>query len=90
MSVHGISWEDVKEAPAIDQLANTLKHILDGRLVAIYNADFDTRLLRQSIRIAGATEAYEWFLDQDWEWERVMKVYAEFWGERNRRYGGYR
>lgn len=90
MQIHGISWSDVKDAPTMGQLAADLKHIIDGRLVAIYNAEFDTRLLHQSISAAGATNQYQWLLDQDWEWECVMEAYAEHWGERNRRYGGYR
>lgn len=90
MQIHGISWRDVKDAPTIGQLADDLRCILDGRLVAIYNASFDTRMLHQSIRVDGATNQYQWLLDQDWEWECVMEAYAEYWGERNRRYGGYR
>ena len=88
--VHGITWSGVKDAPTMGQLADELKQVMDGRLIAIYNAEFDTRMLRQSIRAAGATDEYQWLLDQAWEWECVMEAYAEYWGERNRRYGGYR
>ena len=60
MRVHGIAWFDVKDAPSIGQLAEQLKKIMDGRLVAIYNADFDTRILWQSIKADGASSSYQW------------------------------
>ena len=88
--IHGINWSDVEDAPTMSELADELKRVINGRMVAIYNAQFDTRMLHQSIRAAGAAKQYEWLFDQDWDWECVMEAYAEFRGERNRRYGGYR
>jgi len=46
--VHGISDADVEDAPTMADLEPELKEILIGSPCAIYNADFDTRLLRQS------------------------------------------
>jgi len=86
--VHGISWTDVKDAPTIGQLSENLKRIMDGRLVAIYNADFDTRMLRQSIRADRATGQYQWLQNQ--EWQCVMQAYAEYRGDWNSRYGSYK
>jgi len=88
MRVHGIAWSDVKDAPTISELAGDLQQLLEGRLVAIYNADFDTRMLWQSIKTAGAHNHYEWLKDDNWTC--VMQAYAEYWGERNSRYGDYR
>jgi DNA polymerase III epsilon subunit-like protein len=88
MGVHGISPADVKEAPTIRELAKRLEGVMDGRLVAIYNAAFDMRMLWQSIAAGNADDRYRWldFLD----YECVMEEYAEYWGQRNRRYGGYK
>ena len=86
--VHGIGWPDVQDAPTISQLAEQLKQLINGRPVAIYNADFDTRILRQSIKAAGAAGQYPWLQDQ--EWRCIMKAYATYWGQRDTRYGTYK
>jgi len=86
--VHGISWSAVQNAPTMGQLSEELKEIMNGRLVAIYNADFDTRILRQSIKADSAANLYQWL--QKLEWECVMQAYAEYWGQRNTRYGSYK
>jgi DNA polymerase-3 subunit epsilon len=88
MRVHGIGWSDVKEAPSIGQQAEVLKKIMAGRPIAIYNADFDTRILRQSIKADKASSSYQWLHNQDWEC--VMQAYAEYWGQWNSRYGSYK
>ena len=46
------------------------------------------RMLWQSIDAANADDQYRWldFLD----YECVMEAYAAYWGQRNRRYGGYK
>ena len=85
--VHGIAWSDVKDSPTIREVADQLKEIMNGRLVAIYNADFDTRILWQSIKADKAAGTFTWLHDQ--YWECVMKAYAEFWGQRGR-YGSYK
>lgn len=88
--VHGITWSHVKGAPDMVQLAEDLQRLVDGRQVAVYNAAFDRRLLRQSIKSARAEALYPWLFDQDSNWQCVMEAYAAHWGERDRRYGGYR
>ena len=87
MRVHGIAWSDVKDSPTIGQAAEQLKQIMNGRAVAIYNAEFDTRILWQSIKADGAATPYRWMRDQDWEC--VMEAYAEYWGQWNSRYGSF-
>ena len=88
MRVHGIAWSDVKDSPTIGQAAEQLKQIMNGRPVAIYNAEFDTRILWQSIEADGAATPYRWLRDQDWEC--VMEAYAEYWGQWNSRFRSYR
>ncbi|MDX1418091.1 MAG: 3'-5' exonuclease [Candidatus Promineifilaceae bacterium] len=86
--VHGISWQDVQDAPTISELAAKLQEVLEEQTVAVYNADFDGRMLRQSIRAAKAARQFQWL--QEGRWPCVMKAYAPYWGQRNRRYGGYK
>ncbi len=86
--VHGLSWPDVKNAPGINELAPQLQDLLENSLVAIYNADYDTRVLRQSIKAAQAQNRFRWL--KTGNWPCVMKAYAQYYGERNYRYGGYR
>lgn len=88
MRIHGISPADVRGAPTIGQLAESLKRIMHGRPVAVYNADFDSRMLWQSISADRADDHFVWLRDQ--QWACVMKAYARFWGQRERRYGNYR
>ncbi len=88
MSVHGISPTDVRNAPTIGKLAGQLQEILEGRCLAIYNAKFDMRMLWQSIRAGKANQQYQWLHDLDYAC--VMEAYAMYWGQRSRRYGGYK
>ena len=46
--VHGISDADVEDAPTMRDLEPELEEVLLDNPCCIYNADFDTRLLRQS------------------------------------------
>ena len=46
--VHGISDADVEDAPSMGDLELELEEVLLSNPVAIYNADFDCRILRQS------------------------------------------
>lgn len=88
MTVHGISPADVMDAPTIVHLAEQLQQILEGRFVAIYNAKFDMRMLWQSIQANQANSQYHWLHQLDTAC--VMEAYAAYWGQRDRRYGGYK
>lgn len=84
-AIHGITNEMVADAPTWQELWPELGALLQDRHVGIYNADYDLRLMRQSHR--------QWRLP----WQPVdasafciMKLYAQFYGEPNRRYGGFR
>lgn len=46
--IHKISKDDLVEYPYFVDIEHDIKRLLDGRQVGIYNADFDTRILRQS------------------------------------------
>lgn len=51
--VHGISDADVANAPTFAEILPGLAAALVGKVVVIYNKEFDLRLLRQSARARG-------------------------------------
>jgi DNA polymerase-3 subunit epsilon len=83
-AIHGITNEHVQSSRAWPIVWTQVKPLLSGRVVVIYNDDFDKRMMKQS---------YEHY-NLKWT-ERIntfdlMKMYAEFRGERDPRRGGYR
>jgi len=48
-SIHGIKDIDVKNAPMFPEVFEQLKSILSGKTIVIYNAQYDLRLLNQTI-----------------------------------------
>ena len=73
--IHGISNADVADSPAWPEVYDQVKEILAtaGRTVAIYNADYDTRIIQQTSGLHGL----ETF---DFKTACVMLQYAKFWG----------
>ncbi len=56
--IHGITNDHVKEAPTFDQVfLHLMKRVRDKDLV-IYNADFDLRLIKQSLKVHGIQLAF--------------------------------
>jgi len=99
-AVHGISNEMVKDAPTFDQVWDSLVQLLtDGLHVAIYNADFDTRIVEQSAKHVGIKSHH---MKNDGTWADVsliqggvrtidiMNPYAEFVGEYNEYHGNFK
>ena len=80
--VHGITDADVAGAPTIDEaLDDELKAILNTSSIAIYNADFDLRMLRQSGAPRGRFEIISLAQALYHRTLCAMQLYAEFWGE---------
>ena len=51
--VHGITDEMVRDAPTMCQVWPEIEAVLKDRAIGIYNAEFDMRLLKQSVLMAG-------------------------------------
>ena len=84
-SIHGITNEDVRGAPAWPVIWPQVRAALFGRLVVIYNEEFDRRMLQQS----HARYRLPW--NEKLNTFDLLKLYAEFHGERDpRRPGSYR
>jgi DNA polymerase-3 subunit epsilon len=82
-AIHGITEAMLADAPPFAEIAPRLTELLAGRRLAIYNADFDTRLLRQSAAAAGVVLPA---LSADC----VMRAYSAWIGQWSRRRGSYR
>lgn len=78
--VHGITDDDVRDSPTFAEVAPSLREILDGREVVIYNADYDVRLMRQSAQALRLPR-------QTWNgpptFRCAMRLYAEHHGDWN-------
>ena len=83
--IHGITDEMVADAPMWPELWPQVEAALAGRHVAIYNADFDVRMLKQTNRKYHLRWAFPGAAAVC-----VMKLYAQFYGEWNYYRGSYR
>jgi DNA polymerase-3 subunit epsilon len=76
-NIHGIRNEMVARSPYWLILWQTVRSILAGQLIAIYNAEFDLRMIHQSL------ERYRQPMHDHLNTIDVMKLYAEFRGDWN-------
>jgi DNA polymerase-3 subunit epsilon len=84
-AVHGIGDRDVAEARTYELVHGDLVELVRDRLVVIYNAAFDRRILAQSARRYGLPPPVRYQYDQDAMW-----MYARFVGEWSEAHGDYR
>jgi DNA polymerase-3 subunit epsilon len=83
--IHGITDEMVAEAPTWPEIWPQVEAALAGRRVAIYNAEFDLKMLKNS----HLKYHLRWAFPGEVSF-CVMKLYAQFYGEWNYTYGSYR
>lgn len=84
IAVHGITDADVAGAPTLPEVYDRLHAVLAGRLVVVYNAPFDRRLVEQTCRLYGAAPPPA-------AYECAMRRYADFAGAAHAGgRGGYR
>ncbi|MGD2157740.1 MAG: 3'-5' exonuclease [Anaerolineales bacterium] len=84
--LHGISDAMVQDAPRWPDVWPEVEAALEGRVVGIYNAEFDLRLIKQTHQ----RHWMSWHNPQGTQFFCIMKLYAQFYGERHPRYGSYR
>lgn len=83
--IHGITNEMVRGAPTWPEIWPEVEAALAGRCVAIYNAEFDVRMMQQSHikhRLAWELNGAAFFC--------IMKLYAQFHSEWDSFHGSYR
>lgn len=73
IDVHGITNEMVANAPTWREIQPLVIEIIRARIVLAYNADYDSRILRQSSLISGVAVA-------GFEWGCLMKAWCQFRG----------
>ncbi|MGH7599625.1 MAG: 3'-5' exonuclease [bacterium] len=83
--LHGITDEMVKAAPTWPEIWPAVQAALTGRHVAIYSADYDMRVMKQSHR----HHAMRWKL-KGANFFCIMKLYAQFRGEWDNYHGSFR
>ncbi|CUY73901.1 DNA polymerase III subunit epsilon [Serratia marcescens] len=84
-AIHGITDEMVKDAPTWPEVNPQLCSLISGKTIAIYNAEYDLRLLEQTDRIWKVTPKIS-VMPQI---VCAMHEYAEFYGQKSER-GGYK
>lgn len=67
--VHGLTMDDLRDAPTFDEVYGALLAVADGRRVVAWNAPFDERMVRQSATAWGRRERLRGF-------ECAMRAYA--------------
>jgi DNA polymerase-3 subunit epsilon len=82
--IHGITNEDVKGALRWPILWQEVRPLLAGRLIVMYNAEFDLRMMQQSM----ANYRQPW--NAKFDTFDLLKVYAEFRSEWDARRQSYR
>jgi DNA polymerase III epsilon subunit-like protein len=73
-AVHGISPDDVADAPTLDEVADEIRKAVAGKTVVIYNADFDAGFLGDLLSGAEKVECAmnAWSRDQGlYKWEKL-------------------
>lgn len=76
--VHGLTMDDLEDAPTFDEVYGTLLEVAAGRRVIAWNAPFDERMVRQSATAWGRRERLRGF-------ECAMRAYAHARGLRHGR-----
>lgn len=83
--VHGITDEMVQDALSLNQVWADIEKNLHNRVIGIYNAEFDMRLLKQSVLAAGMP----WSIKENQAF-CVMKLFAAWYGEWNKRHSDFK
>lgn len=99
--IHGITAEQVADAPTFAQIEPQLRELLHDKDVVVYNVGFDRAILEaELVRFyqthgaegsAGGTgyrQALQWI--QQCRWHCAMELYSEHVGEYSYRHGNYR
>lgn len=74
--VHGITLEMLKDAPTWEKVWPQAEAVLMGRMIGVYNVEFDLRLMKQSHSRSWLT----WVLP-DANFFDIMKLYARYYGD---------
>lgn len=82
--LHHITNQMVAEAPGFDEIIVQFRRIVEDRLIIIYNAGFDTRMIQQTMAAHRLDPVMVPAVDC------AMLMYARFWGDWNNYHKSYR
>ncbi len=85
IKIHGITDEMVREAPTMKSTWPEIESILRDRAIGIYNAEFDFRLMKQSVENA----VMLWSIHRNQTF-CMMNMFAAWYGEWNRRANNFK
>ncbi|MEG0233720.1 3'-5' exonuclease [Hafnia paralvei] len=88
-AIHGITNEMVAYAPTWRDVHGAVGELFFKNGFVIYNADFDIRMIEQSARLRGLGEDGFVSLAEQYAY-CAMLAYAEFYGQKDERRGGYK
>lgn len=88
--IHGITDATVQDAPLWADVREHVQQIVAGKTVLIYNAEYDTRLMRQSDRMAVQGTVVPDFKTLDIQSLCVMEQYSTWVGDWSDWHCGYR
>jgi DNA polymerase-3 subunit epsilon len=85
--IHKITDDMCDNSPTWIDLAPKIKQLLEGKLLVVYNAVYDRKMMHQTAERHGLPKV-EW--KEICEWHCAMEAFAEFYGDYNRYRGSYR
>jgi DNA polymerase-3 subunit epsilon len=89
ISIHGITNEMVQSAPSFAEILPELDRVLRGRVVMVYNVEYDEKMLSNSAR-AHLLEDVDFWWSGNIFWHCAMYMYAEYYGDWNDYRGSFR
>lgn len=98
-TIHGITNKMVADAPGFMEIYPKLVELTADKLIVVYNADYDYRMIRQTLIAHNHFDVGVW--DDDLranemtikigrDWECVMRRYAAYWGDWSDYHKSYR
>lgn len=84
-AIHGIDNDIVRNAPSWKDIHDCVMHLFSNRRIAIYNAEYDLRMLRQCSQAAGRR-----LPDLSRQSKCVMQIYSKYRGEWSDKHGNWK
>lgn len=85
VAIHGIDNGMVRNAPSWKDIHDCVMHLFSNRRIAIYNAEYDLRMLRQCSDFAGCK-----LPDLSRQAKCIMNIYSKYVGEWSTKHGNWR
>lgn len=84
-AIHGIDNAMVRNAPTWADVHDCVMHLFSNRRIAIYNSEYDLRMIRQCSQFAGCR-----LPDLERQAKCIMNIYSKYVGEWSTTHGNWR